>query len=54
MTINGREIDTKGREIISVIEDWVTEELRIIFKDRTYIETHGSFILEGTLKSMFD
>ena len=49
MTINGRTFDSRGRTILSVIEDWVTEELHIIFTDGTYLETHGDFCIEGVL-----
>jgi hypothetical protein len=50
MTINGRTFNTKGRDIKSYIEDWITEEIKVIFKDGTYLETHGDVCIEGTLK----
>lgn len=50
MTINGHSFNDKGRQVKSWIEDWITEEIRVIFTDGTYLETHGSTEIEGTLK----
>lgn len=49
MTINGHTFDAKGRHIDTCVEDWMIEELHVVFTDGSYLDTHGDSVIEGTL-----